>query len=37
LSFGFALTHCGETRRNEWAKAHFSFGAGCRVAFLQLV
>jgi hypothetical protein len=26
LSFGFALTHCGETRRNEWAKAHFSFG-----------
>jgi hypothetical protein len=19
--------HCGETRRNEWAKAHFSFGA----------
>ena len=26
LSFGFALTHCGETRRNEWAQAHFSFG-----------
>jgi hypothetical protein len=21
------LQHCGETRRNEWAQAHFSFGA----------
>jgi hypothetical protein len=26
LSFGFAFSALRSTRRNEWAKAHFSFG-----------